>query len=92
MAWLIAALIDIIATSLIAVGTSWFFVSRYLARRTPDRLARDDVALLRDQAMVLNTLLTLDEIAGEAWAMPTEVRQKCEQLQRRYLAAKELPQ
>ena len=85
-------LIDLIATMSIAVGTSWFFTSRYLARRTRDHLGKNDVALLRDQAMVLNTLVTLDKMAGEAWSMPVEIRDECNALIRRYTSAKELPQ
>lgn len=91
MAWLLFALIDLIFTALIAIGTAWFFVSRYLARRSNDRLGRDDVALLRDMAMALNTLLTLDEMAGEAWAMPAPVRAIIVKLLARYNHAKESP-
>lgn len=91
MAWLVAALIDIIVTSLIAIGVSWFFVSRYLARRSNDRLGRDDVALLRGMAMILNTLLTLDDMAGEAWAMPAPVRHTIEKLLDQYNHTKESP-
>lgn len=87
----VAFLIDLIVTCLIAWGASWFFVSRHLARRTPDRLGRDDVALLRDMAMTLNTLRTLDEIAGEAFCMPAEVRHQVDERLGRYTAAKERP-
>jgi hypothetical protein len=56
MAWLLAALIDIVFTTLVAVGTSWFFVSRYLARRTETHMGKGDVALLRDATMILRSV------------------------------------
>ncbi len=88
MAWAIAGLIDLIFTSLIAVGTSWFYTSRYLAKRTMDRLGRGDVQLLRDMAMILRSLKDRDEILP--LGVPEELRGEILSALKRYNKTKEV--
>lgn len=83
-------LIDLIVTSGIAVGTSWYFTSRYLARRSPTRLGRNDVVTLRSMRDELQLLLMLDRQG--LWLMPEENRDRIRALVANHDNQKELPE
>lgn len=83
-------LIDLILTIGIAILTSWYFTSRYLASRSPTRLGKNDVATLRSMRDELMMLLMLDEQG--VWLMPERNRDHIRVLVSRHDNQKELPE
>lgn len=64
------------------------YTSRYLAKRTMDRLGRGDVQLLRDMAMILRSLKDRDEILP--LGVPEELRGEILSALKRYNKTKEV--
>jgi hypothetical protein len=89
MAWLIFGLIDLIVTILISVSLSWFFITRHLARRGPDRLGRKDVVLLRECYSILLALLTIDDMS--ALGLPDNIRVRAQKAVDTYASTSEDP-
>ena len=82
-------LIDLIATMSIAVATSWFFTSRYLARRTSDHLGKNDVKLLREMYSTLVSVEALDDLV--ALGISDKLRERIKSAITAYAKSKELP-
>lgn len=56
MQWLVAFLVDVIFTISSCVFICVRLIEWRMKKRTPDRMARSDVALLRDMAMTLRSI------------------------------------
>ena len=81
--------IDFLYTTAIAFGASWYFTSKYLARRTPDQLGKGDPQILRSLRDELKMLLMLDEQG--IWLMPEKNRARVRELVEQHDKRKELP-
>ena len=86
---LLIFVLDFLYTTALAVGTSWFFTSRYLARRTPTQLGKGDVETFRSMRDELKGLLMLDEMG--IITMPDKNRARIRELVEQHDKRKELP-
>ena len=68
----LAFFIDAVLTVLVAIGTSWFYTSRYLVRRTSDHMGKGDLEIYRRAIMVLVQLQTHDRLAPFGWVAETK--------------------
>jgi hypothetical protein len=86
VAWV---LLDFLLTTMIAVFVSWFFTSRYLARRSSEHLAKEDVATLRESVFLLQRIRDRNDLVPLGF--PNEMMDSIQNCINSYRKTKELP-
>lgn len=67
----LAFFIDALLTVLVSFGAAWFFTSRYLVKRSQDRLGLGDLGLLRRAVQILVILDTINDRSPFGWGDDT---------------------